>query len=83
MVPSMEDGCILDDRDELALTSAPSPSMPGGVVVAQRTLDPLTEVRILAGQLLFYKFHGANKRTLWNADALNQRNLFQLSVEVG
>ena len=30
---------------------APDSSMPGGVVVAQRTLAPLTEVRILAGQL--------------------------------
>ena len=30
----------------------PPDLMPGGVVVAQGTLDPLTQVRILAGQPL-------------------------------
>ena len=30
--------------------------MPGGVEVAQRTLAPLTQVRILAGQPLFQAY---------------------------
>ena len=40
-------------QDRRALIS----SMPGGVVVAQRTLAPLTEVRILAGQLHILSLH--------------------------
>ena len=48
----------MQDRD------APDSSMPGGVVVAQRTLAPLTEVRILAGQLHILILRGRRARPL-------------------
>ena len=40
---------VLVVRDELR-------ALPGGVEVAQRTLDPLTQVRILAGQPKLYAY---------------------------
>ncbi len=45
------DICLVCTRRQPIGIYEPRSSMPGGVVVAQRTLDPLTEVRILAGQL--------------------------------